>query len=345
MTEACLTFQDLTLGYGSHPAVHHLSGSVRQGSLTALVGANGSGKSTLMKGIVGILKPMSGTVQRGACSQLAYLPQQSELDRSFPARVIDLVSLGLWPRRGLLGRLRSQDREAVEQALVAVGMEGFENRPIDTLSGGQLQRALFARVLVQDADLILLDEPFNAVDAKTVGDLVELIKQWHRQGRTVMVVVHDLDLVRQHFPEALLLARGPVAWGETSRTLTPENLQRARRFHEAWDDDAPWCEADYAHEGHVHAGPSHASHAHAPSTHAGRGHSGEAHAAHAPAGEARAAPTSHAAPGEAHAGPVGPHSHDVQGGDAPSQHAIAQPQTGHAAAERQDAPRARVDAA
>lgn len=321
MTEACLTFQDLTLGYGSHPAVHHLSGSVRQGSLTALVGANGSGKSTLMKGIVGILKPMSGAVHRGARSQLAYLPQQSELDRSFPARVVDLVSLGLWPRRGLLGRLRPGDRSVVEHALVAVGMEGFEKRPLDTLSGGQLQRALFARVLVQDADLILLDEPFNAVDTKTVGDLVELIKEWHRQGRTVMVVVHDLDLVRQHFPEALLLARGPVAWGETSRTLTPENLQRARRFHEAWDDHAPWCEPDHVQGVNAHAGPADR----ADDIHTGHAHAGHAHAGHG-----------HTAPAQARAVHAGLHGHDLR---------AAEPHIGHAVAERQGAAPVRVGAA
>ncbi len=128
------------------------------------------------------------TFLAGACTiapgvKLAYLPQQSELDCSFPARVVDLVSLGLWSRRGLLGRHRSEDREAVSQALSAVGMEGFEKRAIDTLSGGQLQRALFARVLVQDAELILLDEPFNAIDARTVTDLIDLIKRWHGERR------------------------------------------------------------------------------------------------------------------------------------------------------------------
>jgi len=259
MRPACLTFRDLTLGYGSHPAVHHLHGVVRKGSLTAIVGANGSGKSTLMKGIVGVLKPMAGAVARADGTRIAYLPQQSELDRSFPARVVDLVSLGLWPRRGLLGRHTAQDRAAVAHALRAVGLEGFEARALDTLSGGQLQRALFARVLVQDADLILLDEPFNAVDAKTVGDLVALIKRWHGEGRTVMVVAHDLHLVRQNFPETLLLARRPVAWDETPAALAPENMARARRFHEAWEDDAPWCEPnahghDHAHgHGHDHA--------------------------------------------------------------------------------------------
>ncbi len=244
---SCLTFRDLTLGYNSHPAVHHLTGEVAKGSLTAVVGANGSGKSTLMKGVVGVLKPLAGACRVAPGVRAAYLPQQSELDRTFPARVIDLVSLGLWPRRGLLVRHGRADREAVAKAMMAVGLEGFGSRPIDTLSGGQLQRALFARVLVQDADLVLLDEPFNAIDARTVGDLISLIKRWQGESRTVMVVVHDLDLVRQHFPEALLLARRPVAWGEARATLSPENLLRARQFHEAWDENAPWC-APEAHD-------------------------------------------------------------------------------------------------
>ncbi|WP_434722399.1 zinc ABC transporter ATP-binding protein AztA [Mesorhizobium sp. RIZ17] len=259
MTTACLTFRDLTLGYNSHPAIHHLNGTVRKGSLTAVVGANGSGKSTLMKGIVGVLKPMEGAVVRMPGVRTAYLPQQSELDRSFPARVVDLVSLGLWPKRGMLGRYTREDRESVSKALMAVGLGGFEKRPIDTLSGGQLQRTLFARVLLQDADLILLDEPFNAVDAKTVGDLIQLIKRWHGEERTIMVVVHDLDLVRQNFPETLLLARQPVAWGDTKETLRPENLLKARRFHEAWEENAPWCEPDDHDHGHDH---DHHDHAH-----------------------------------------------------------------------------------
>jgi zinc/manganese transport system ATP-binding protein len=221
MASSCLTFTNLTLGYAGQPAVHHLSGAVAKGSLTAVVGANGSGKSTLMKRIAGMLVPMTGSCTVTAGTRVAYLPQQSELDRSFPARVIDLVSLGLWPRRGLLGRHKSEDRDAVSKALSAVGMEGFEKRPIDTLSGGQLQRALFARVLVQDADLILLDEPFNAIDARTLGDLIALIKRWHSEERTVLVVVHDLDLVREYLPQALLLARRPVACGEARETLAP----------------------------------------------------------------------------------------------------------------------------
>lgn len=241
MTDVCLELKNLTLGYHGHAAVHHLSGEVECGSLTAVVGANGSGKSTLMKGIAGILKPISGSC-RTRFKRLAYLPQQSELDRTFPARVVDLVSLGHWQKRGLLGRILAEDRAALARCLDAVGLSGFEKRALDSLSGGQMQRALFARTMLQDADFILLDEPFNAVDARTIADLVMLIKSWVAEGRTVLCVLHDHALVREHFPRTLLMARKPVAWGPTAEVLTPENVTRARGFQEAWDDASGWCE-------------------------------------------------------------------------------------------------------
>lgn len=239
-----LAFENLTLGYDRHPAVHHLDGVVEVGSLTALVGPNGSGKSTLLKGIVGMLRPLGGRIVRSdlAAGAIAYLPQLSEIDRSFPASVTDLVSLGLWSRRGMLGRLTPADREAIDVALSAVGLSGFQLRGIDTLSGGQLQRALFARVLLQDARLILLDEPFNAIDHRTLNDLIAIIRRWHGEERTVIAVLHDLDFVREHFPRTLLLSRRPVAWGETHETLRAENLLKARQLDEGIEDDAPWCD-------------------------------------------------------------------------------------------------------
>jgi zinc/manganese transport system ATP-binding protein len=266
MTRPVLAFRDLTLGYDRHPAVHHLTGDVARGSLTAVVGPNGSGKSTLMKGIVGVLAPLGGEVGVAPGTRMAYLAQQSEIDRSFPARVIDLVRLGLWGKRGLLGRYDRTDHANCRKALQAVGLDGFQERPLDTLSGGQLQRALFARVLVQDADLILLDEPFNAIDANTVADLVALIRLWHGEERTILVVAHDLDLVRRHFPQTLILSRRKVAWGPTAEVLIPENLARARNFDEAWSDDAPWCEPDHVHaedgEPHAHHHPGEEPHRH-----------------------------------------------------------------------------------
>lgn len=214
-----------------------------RGALLAVVGPNGSGKSTLIKSIAGVLRPLDGRCRVTPGLRIAYLPQQSELDRSFPARVGDLVALGLWQRRGLLGRHRAEDRRAVTDALAAVGLDGFARRSIDSLSGGQLQRALFARVLVQDADLILLDEPFNAIDERTIRDLTRLIHRWRGEGRTIVTVVHDLDLVRAEFPQTLLLARRAIAWGPTHEVLTPATLHRARQFQEAWDDHAPWCDS------------------------------------------------------------------------------------------------------
>jgi zinc/manganese transport system ATP-binding protein len=243
-----LVFENLTLGYDRHPAVHHLDGVVEAGSLTALVGPNGSGKSTLLKGIVGVLRPLGGRIVKSdlPAGAIAYLPQLSEIDRSFPASVADLVALGLWSRRGMLGRITATDRAAIDAALAAVGLTGFQSRGIETLSGGQLQRALFARVLLQDARLILLDEPFNAIDYRTLTDLIAIIKRWHGEDRTVIAVLHDLDFVREHFPQTLLLARRPVAWGATKETLCPENLLRARQFNEGYDEAAPFCDERHA---------------------------------------------------------------------------------------------------
>lgn len=243
LSDPIVQLNDLTAGYGRHPAVHHMSGMFAKGAATAIVGPNGSGKSTLVKTIAGLLRPMSGTCAVARGTTIAYLAQQSELDRGFPAEVRDVVAMGLWRTHGLLRRHRAADHARIADALHAVGMEGFARRPIDSLSGGQMQRALFARVLVQDADLILLDEPFNAIDEPTIRDLLALIDRWRAQGRTVITVVHDTELVRTHFPQTLLLARRAVAWGPTASTLTPENLRRARALPEAWDEQAPWCAA------------------------------------------------------------------------------------------------------
>src|ERR1700740_1361906 len=214
---AALQFRDLTLGYDRHPAVHHLEGAVSAGSLTAVVGPNGAGKSTLFKGVVGVIKPLAGRIERNgvAPQDIAYLPQIAEIDRSFPINVYDMVAMGLWRGKGLCGSIGRRDRDAIEHAIAAVGLTGFEQRPIGTLSGGQMQRMLFARLLLQDARVIVLDEPFNAIDAKTSADLLALVRRWHQEERTVLAALHDLELVRANFPETLLLARGEVAWGPT----------------------------------------------------------------------------------------------------------------------------------
>ena len=238
-----IRIENLTLGYDRHPAVHHLSGDIPAGALIAVIGPNGAGKSTLLKGLAGELRPIGGrilmpTLPPGA---LAYLPQRGEIDHSFPVSVFDVVAMGLWREVGAFGGLSRAQRQRVRDALIAVGMSGFEARPVGSLSGGQLQRARFARLMLQDAPLILLDEPFAAIDSRTVDDLVKLILGWHREGRTILTVVHDLEQVRRHFPTSLLLSREPVAFGPTAQVLAPEMLERARRLSEAFDEDAPEC--------------------------------------------------------------------------------------------------------
>jgi zinc/manganese transport system ATP-binding protein len=240
---ALMQFRDVTLGYERHPAVHHLDGAIQEGVLLAVVGPNGAGKSTLFKGIVGLLKPLAGEIDLGSLRtrDIAYLPQIAEIDRTFPINVYDIVAMGLWRNAGLFGGIGSKDRAKIHQAIAAVGLTGFERRPIGSLSGGQMQRVLFARLLLQDARLIVLDEPFTAIDAKTTHDLLDIVRRWHGEKRTVLAALHDLELVRTTFPEVLLLAREPVAWGRSTDVLTAENLLKARQMCEAFDEGAAAC--------------------------------------------------------------------------------------------------------
>lgn len=244
---ALVTFHDLTLGYDRHPAIHHLSGTIARNTLLAVIGPNGAGKSTLFKAIAGLIAPLSGRIEfHLQPAEIAYLPQAAEIDRSFPINVYDLVAMGFWRQSGAFGAIDPQAREAIHAALAAVGLTGFEARQIGTLSGGQMQRALFARILLQRATLILLDEPFAGVDEKTTLDLVAIIHRWHGEGRAVLAAVHDLPLVRAHFSDALLLARECVAWGRVPEVLAQDNLATARRMCEAFDDEAAACKVEAA---------------------------------------------------------------------------------------------------
>jgi zinc/manganese transport system ATP-binding protein len=149
--------------------------------------------------------------------------------------------MGLWRTKGLFGGIGAKDSRTIEAAIATVGLTGFERRAIGTLSGGQMQRMLFARLLLQDARVIVLDEPFTAIDAKTSADLLDLVRRWHSEQRTVLAALHDVDLVKANFPQTLLLAREPVAWGPTRKVLTAENLLKAHRMCEAFDEQAIAC--------------------------------------------------------------------------------------------------------
>ncbi len=243
-----IILDNLTLGYDRHPAIHHLNTGLDSGSLTAIVGPNGAGKSTLLKGITGVLRPLEGsiTLDRTPHQSIAYLPQQAEIDRSFPVTVKDLVAMGLWHEIGAFGGVGPRQEVKIGDALAAVGLTGFERRIIGTLSGGQMQRTLFARLLVQDASIILLDEPFNAIDSKTAADLIALIHRWHGERRTILAALHDIDQIRRHFPRSLVIARELVAHGDTATVLTSENLFRARQLCEAFNDGAAVCDRQVA---------------------------------------------------------------------------------------------------
>lgn len=236
--------ENITLSYDRHPAVHHVSGVFEAASLTAIAGTNGAGKSTLLKGIAGIVRPDEGRVvmPNAAERAIAYLPQAADIQRDFPLSVEHLVSTGFWQQAGGFKTITRSMREKARLAIESVGLSGLESRTLDTLSAGQFQRALFARLLLQDAGLILLDEPFTSIDTDTTNHLLQIITRWHREGRTVICVLHDFEQIRAYFPQCLLLARECVAWGNSSNVLNAENLLKARFFHPAYPEHPERCE-------------------------------------------------------------------------------------------------------
>ena len=243
MSTTAIQLQNVTIAYDRHPAVHHVAGTFAPGSMTAIAGPNGAGKSTLLKALMGELPLAEGSIDRGGLpiSDFGYLPQAADIDRQFPMTVADTVMMGAWRQTGAFGAVTNDQSEQAQKALSAVGLQGFERRHIGSLSAGQFQRVLFARLLLQDAKVILLDEPFTAIDARTTRDLLDIVQRWHSDGRTVIAVLHDFDQVREHFPQTLLLARQAIHWGQTEDAMSAANLLRARAMAENWDEQAPHC--------------------------------------------------------------------------------------------------------
>jgi len=220
--------RDVQVRHGRHVALDEVSGCFAAGSLTAVVGPNGAGKSTLLNVLSGLVRPSRGEVVCSARGRrrMAYLQQQTELDRDFPVTVSELVGLGLWRDFGAFRASPSLVADRVVEAVGAVGLLDQIDRRIGELSVGQLRRAFFARLLLLEAEVMLLDEPFAAVDVRTREALLALMARWHEEGRTIVAVMHEFDQVRAHFPSTLLLARSPVAWGDTSTVLTDHNLAK-----------------------------------------------------------------------------------------------------------------------
>lgn len=225
MTKPLFTLDNVSVDYGKRQALQKISGAFQQGSLTAIAGPNGSGKSTLLKVIAGMLSPSRGRIlfSGGKRPPLAYLSQASAMQRDFPISVLDVVLTGLYPASGEYGRFGKAQHDIALKALESVGLERFAPRQISELSGGEFQRMLFARVMVQDAPLILLDEPFSAVDADTTRRLMQILLEWHGQGRTIICVLHDLLLIKKYFPESLVLHGKCLGSGHT-HTLFEQKL-------------------------------------------------------------------------------------------------------------------------
>jgi zinc/manganese transport system ATP-binding protein len=208
-----ITFDNIELRHGPRVILSGLSGTIEPASQTALIGPNGAGKTTLLRAIAGLHPLANGRIDRDglAPADIALLAQGSHLDRSFPITCRDVVALAA-TRLGPFRSIGKARLAATKAALDRVGLAEMESRPIRALSAGQFQRVLFARTIVQDARLILLDEPFTAVDAATTRLLLSVVEDWHAQGRTVIAVLHDMDLVRRHFPHTLLLTDQLAVW-------------------------------------------------------------------------------------------------------------------------------------
>jgi manganese/iron transport system ATP-binding protein len=208
---------------------------VSRGRICALVGTNGAGKSTLFKAIMGFVTPAAGRVliEGGPVAQaqkrgrLAYMPQAEEVDWSFPVSVQDVVMMGRYGYMNILRRPRQADRDAVAQSLERVGMAEFRNRQISELSGGQRKRAFLARILAQNAQIMLLDEPFTGIDARTEEAIIGLLGELRDEGRTIVICTHDLASIESFCDEVALINRTVLAYGPLETTFTPENIARA----------------------------------------------------------------------------------------------------------------------
>ncbi len=206
----------LSVSYAKHRALDDVSLSINEGDFIALMGPNGGGKSTLLKTLCGLVPKTSGNVTHSLSPRdMAYLPQHKTLDHHFPIRVRDVVCMGLFLEMTFFKRLTCEQEENVFNAIERVGLKGFENTLIHHLSGGQFQRMLFARLMMQKAKLLLLDEPFAAIDRETTHMLLALLQEWNESAVTLLVVLHDLRLATHYFPKTLILSRKVKGFGLT----------------------------------------------------------------------------------------------------------------------------------
>ncbi len=218
-----IEIKNLTVAYGENIALEDLNLNIETGSLMALVGPNGAGKSTLIKTILKFLKQITGEIKINA-KTLAYVPQRNSVDWDFPTTLFDVVEMGCYGRVGLFKRVNKEEKQKVLKAIEQVGMLEFKDRQISELSGGQQQRAFIARALVQEADIYLMDEPFQGVDSTTEKSIVEILKQLKAEGKTIIVVHHDLQTVPTYFESVALINKAVIVSGKVSEVFTQENI-------------------------------------------------------------------------------------------------------------------------
>ena len=221
-----IEIRNLTVAYGENIALENLNLDVEAGSLMALVGPNGAGKSTLIKTILKFLKQITGEIKINT-KTLAYVPQRNSVDWDFPTTLFDVVEMGCYGRVGLFKRVNKEEKQKVLKAIEQVGMLDFKDRQISELSGGQQQRAFIARALVQEADIYLMDEPFQGVDSTTEKSIVDILKKLKSEGKTLIVVHHDLQTVPTYFETVTFINKSVIASGKIKEVFTQENIDMA----------------------------------------------------------------------------------------------------------------------
>lgn len=221
-----IEIRNLTVAYGENIALENLNLDVEAGSLMALVGPNGAGKSTLIKTILKFLKQITGEIKING-KTLAYVPQRNSVDWDFPTTLFDVVEMGCYGRVGLFKRVNKEEKQKVLKAIEQVGMLDFKDRQISELSGGQQQRAFIARALVQEADIYLMDEPFQGVDSTTEKSIVDTLKKLKSEGKTLIVVHHDLQTVPTYFETVTFINKSVIASGKIKEVFTQENIDMA----------------------------------------------------------------------------------------------------------------------
>lgn len=238
MKKSIIDVKDLTVTYDVKPVLWDIDLSFEQGKLTGIVGPNGAGKSTLIKAILDIVKPVSGEVSINLDSDLtlkekykkiAYVPQSGSVDWDFPATVYDVVLMGRYGHIGWFKRPRAEDTKIAHNMIEKVGMKDFTKRQIAQLSGGQQQRVFLARALAQEADIYILDEPLKGIDAQTEAILITLLKNLKEQGKSIIVIHHNLDTVEDYFDNIVIINKHIIASGPVSEVFTKENLNKAYR--------------------------------------------------------------------------------------------------------------------